>query len=103
MVQKLEDAGLSFTGKDESGCRMEVVLPSYYEFTNFQILLSFGCASLIMNFQLQIVELTNHPYFVGVQFHPEFKSRPGKPSPLFSGTLTLPWHFSVKSKSIIVC
>lgn len=36
---------------------------------------------------LQIVELRNHPYFIGVQFHPEFKSRPGKPSPLFSGTL----------------
>ncbi|KAH6756893.1 CTP synthase family protein [Perilla frutescens var. hirtella] len=55
MVQQLEDGGLSFTGKDESGCRME------------------------------IIELPNHPYFVGVQFHPEFKSRPGKPSPLFLG------------------
>ncbi|KAF8025412.1 hypothetical protein BT93_F2290 [Corymbia citriodora subsp. variegata] len=32
-----------------------------------------------------IVELPNHPYFVGVQFHPEFKSRPEKPSPLFLG------------------
>lgn len=31
MVQQLEDAGLSFTGKDESGRRMEVVLLSYYE------------------------------------------------------------------------
>lgn len=28
MVQQLEDAGLSFTGKDESGCRMEVILSS---------------------------------------------------------------------------
>ncbi|XP_073280663.1 uncharacterized protein [Primulina huaijiensis] len=55
MVLQLEDAGLTFTGKDESGCRME------------------------------IVELPNHPYFVGVQFHPEFKSRPGKPSALFLG------------------
>ena len=36
---------------------------------------------------LQIVELDAHPYFVGVQFHPEFKSRPGKPSPLFLGTV----------------
>ena len=33
----------------------------------------------------QIVELPDHPYFVGVQFHPEFKSRPGKPSALFLG------------------
>ena len=26
-----------------------------------------------------------HPFFVGVQFHPEFKSRPNKPHPLFCG------------------
>ncbi|KAH0730100.1 hypothetical protein KY290_001170 [Solanum tuberosum] len=57
MVQQLEDAGLSFTGKDESGHRME------------------------------IVELPNHPYFIGVQFHPEFKSRPGTPSALFLGLI----------------
>lgn len=38
---------------------------------------------------LQIVELPNHPYFIGAQFHPEFKSRPGKPSPLFLGTSPL--------------
>ncbi|ONK79152.1 uncharacterized protein A4U43_C01F3460 [Asparagus officinalis] len=55
MVSKLENAGLSFVGKDESGNRME------------------------------ILELPGHPYYVGVQFHPEFKSRPGKPSPLFFG------------------
>lgn len=29
-------------------------------------------------------EVEDHPYFVGVQFHPEFKSRPGKPSPTYS-------------------
>ncbi|CAN4078547.1 unnamed protein product [Withania somnifera] len=57
MVQQFEDAGLSFTGKDESGRRME------------------------------IVELPNHPYFIGVQFHPEFKSRPGKPSAVFLGLI----------------
>ncbi|KAJ6393306.1 hypothetical protein OIU77_022721 [Salix suchowensis] len=60
MVSTLEDAGLSFAGKDETGQRME------------------------------IVELPNHPYYIGTQFHPEFKSRPGKPSALFLGTsLTL--------------
>jgi len=32
----------------------------------------------------EIIELTNHPWFVGVQFHPEFKSRPFTPHPLFS-------------------
>ncbi|MFQ5866529.1 MAG: CTP synthase [bacterium] len=31
----------------------------------------------------EIVELKGHPWFVAVQFHPEFKSRPGKPHPLF--------------------
>nr|DAD33944.1 TPA_asm: hypothetical protein HUJ06_012795 [Nelumbo nucifera] len=55
MVEQLENAGLLFVGKDETGQRME------------------------------IVELPSHPYFVGVQFHPEFKSRPGKPSALFLG------------------
>ena len=32
----------------------------------------------------EIIELKNHPWFVGVQFHPEFKSRPLSPHPLFS-------------------
>ena len=32
----------------------------------------------------EIIELKNHPWFVGVQFHPEFKSRPFSPHPLFS-------------------
>ncbi|CAD6254887.1 unnamed protein product [Miscanthus lutarioriparius] len=57
MVDKLESAGVSFVGMDETGQRME------------------------------ILELPSHPYFVGVQFHPEFKSRPGKPSPLFMGLI----------------
>ena len=34
---------------------------------------------------VEIVELANHPWFVACQFHPEFKSRPGKPHPLFLG------------------
>jgi CTP synthase len=32
----------------------------------------------------EVVELKNHPWFIGVQFHPEFKSRPFTPHPLFS-------------------
>lgn len=32
---------------------------------------------------VEIVELKNHPFFVATQFHPEFKSRPLKPHPLF--------------------
>ncbi|MFU0800111.1 MAG: CTP synthase [Xylanivirga thermophila] len=32
---------------------------------------------------VEMVELKDHPWFVGVQFHPEFKSRPNRPHPLF--------------------
>jgi CTP synthase len=34
---------------------------------------------------VEIVELPTHPWFVAVQFHPEFKSKPLKPHPLFAG------------------
>ena len=33
---------------------------------------------------VEIVELPDHPWFIGVQFHPEFKSRPNRPHPLFA-------------------
>ena len=33
----------------------------------------------------EMIELEGHPYFIGVQFHPEFKSRPNRPHPLFRG------------------
>ncbi|XP_028062845.1 CTP synthase 2-like [Camellia sinensis] len=55
MIDMLEEAGLKFVGKDESGKQME------------------------------ILELPGHPFYVGVQFHPEFKSRPGRPSAPFLG------------------
>ena len=32
---------------------------------------------------IEIVEIKEHPWFVGVQFHPEFKTRPNRPHPLF--------------------
>lgn len=32
---------------------------------------------------VEIIELKDHPWFVGTQFHPEFKSRPNRPHPLF--------------------
>ena len=57
MIESIEAAGLKFVGKDETGQRCE------------------------------IFELEGHPYFVGVQYHPEFKSRPGRPSPPFLGLL----------------
>ena len=36
----------------------------------------------------EIIELKNHPWFIGVQFHPEFKSRPLAPHPLFSSFIS---------------
>ncbi len=51
-IGELEKHGLHFSGKDESGTRME------------------------------IFELKDHIFYMGSQFHPEFKSRPLKPSPL---------------------
>ena len=34
---------------------------------------------------VEVIELSGHPWFVGCQFHPEFKSRPDRPHPLFYG------------------
>lgn len=36
---------------------------------------------------MEFLELNNHPYFLATQAHPEFKSRPMKPSPLFDGLI----------------
>ena len=36
---------------------------------------------------VEIVEYKKHPYFIASQFHPEFKSRPNRPSPLFDGLI----------------
>jgi CTP synthase len=33
----------------------------------------------------ELIELRDHPYFVGCQYHPEFQSKPNKPHPLFRG------------------
>lgn len=54
-IDRIENAGWHFTGRSECATRME------------------------------IGELDGHPYFVASQFHPEFKSRPQKPSPLHQG------------------
>ncbi|MGM9973157.1 MAG: CTP synthase [Clostridiaceae bacterium] len=37
---------------------------------------------------VEIVEIQNHPWFVAVQFHPELKSRPNRPHPLFTGFIS---------------
>ncbi|MCH1523543.1 MAG: CTP synthase (glutamine hydrolyzing) [Candidatus Thalassarchaeaceae archaeon] len=57
LIDRIESAGLIYVGKDETGQRCE------------------------------IMELKDHPYYVGTQYHPEFKSRPGRPSPPFLGLL----------------
>jgi CTP synthase len=65
-VSALTAAGLCFTGKDDRGERMELVeLPR-----------------------------TEHPFYFGAQFHPEFKSRPNRPSPPFFAFIALAAHAS---------
>jgi len=54
-IETLEEKGLVFSGRSPNGVLME------------------------------FMELPGHPYFVATQAHPEFKSRPMKPSPLFDG------------------
>jgi CTP synthase len=43
---------------------------------------------------VEIIELKNHPWFVGVQFHPEFQSKPIEPHPLFEGFIRAAVKFS---------
>ncbi|XP_043573199.1 CTP synthase 1 isoform X3 [Chiloscyllium plagiosum] len=57
MRSNFEEKGFRFVGQDVEGERME------------------------------IIELDEHPYFVGVQYHPEFTSRPMKPSPPYLGLM----------------
>ena len=45
---------------------------------------------------VETVELTERPFFVGVQYHPEFKSRPNKPHPLFLGFIGAAYERSKK-------
>ena len=46
------------------------------------------------DFLVEIVELPNHPWAIGCQFHPEFKSRPNRPHPLFKSFLEAIYEFS---------
>ena len=45
---------------------------------------------------VEITELPNHPWFVGVQFHPEFQSKPNAPHPLFSSFIRAAIKFHEK-------
>ncbi|CAM0117175.1 CTP synthase [Rhabdochlamydiaceae symbiont of Dictyostelium giganteum] len=44
----------------------------------------------------EIVELTDHPWMVGVQFHPEFKSKPGSPHPLFQSFIKAAFEHRIR-------
>ena len=46
----------------------------------------------------EIVEIKDHPWFLGCQFHPEFKSRPTKPHPLFSKFIEAALKHEIRSK-----
>jgi CTP synthase len=45
------------------------------------------------DYLIEITELKDHPWFVGCQFHPEFKSRPNRPHPLFAGFIDAAYHY----------
>ncbi|APS00406.1 CTP synthase [Pajaroellobacter abortibovis] len=51
------------------------------------------------NHLVEIIELKDHPYFVGCQFHPEFKSRPSTPHPLFAGFVQAALEYSKNHRS----
>jgi CTP synthase len=48
---------------------------------------------------VEIVELHDHPYFLGCQFHPEFKSKPLEPHPLFTAFIKASYENRVKRNS----
>ena len=48
---------------------------------------------------VEIVEIPGHPFFLGCQFHPEFKSKPLEPHPLFSGFVKASYANRVKARS----
>jgi CTP synthase len=60
------------------------VNPEYFERFEEEPLTFSGTAGN----RMEILELEDHPYFLGTQFHPEYTSRPGQPSPPFLGLIT---------------
>lgn len=49
---------------------------------------------------VEILELENHPFFVGVQFHPEFLSKPFRPHPLFQGLVEAALNYQSTQASV---
>ena len=50
---------------------------------------------------VEIVEISDHPWFIGVQFHPELKSRPTKPHPLFRDFVQAAVQFQISKEKTI--
>ena len=48
---------------------------------------------------VEIVEIPGHPFFIGCQFHPEFKSKPLEPHPLFKSFVGASYEHGQKRKS----
>ena len=48
---------------------------------------------------VEVVEIADHPFMVGAQFHPEFTSRPNKPNPLFDGFISASKIYHDKKES----
>ena len=48
---------------------------------------------------VEIVEVPSHPWYVAVQFHPEFKSKPLKPHPLFAGFVGASYRHKIRRRS----
>lgn len=72
VVSRLEkEDDIRFVGMDETGTRME------------------------------ILELEKHPFFLGTQYHPEFKSRPGRPSPPFVGLIMAAAGMPLDRESVV--
>ena len=67
--------------KKASDARMQTEIVDYKERLEEKGLI---CSGTSPNGNLvEIIENINHPFFVAGQFHPEFKSRPDRPAPLF--------------------
>ena len=47
---------------------------------------------------VEMVEIPGHPYFIGCQFHPEFKSKPLEPHPLFKAFIGAAYEHGQKKK-----
>ncbi|MHA2423324.1 MAG: glutamine amidotransferase-related protein [Candidatus Thorarchaeota archaeon] len=47
---------------------------------------------------INAIELKDHPFWIGVQYHPEFKSQPGSPHPLYLGLIKAALEYNSKRR-----